>query len=338
MLPIHAMAMIEVDKAAVVRIDRGEQIGPCDGNRWIGFGVHIAGILIEVGRAAPYVPRLAEQLASVTHAVRRGWRRSAVAVGIACIVATAPPTASAARKTLKAAGQSRVVQVLNGNTVRLASGDTARLAGVDAPRLGRRNDIPWPHAGQAQRALSSLVLQKTVRLFHAGRRVDRYGRLIVHVFIGDLWVQEALVKTGHVRVRSYADNRLRIPALLALEASARQEKKGLWQHNRYAIRSPETVTRDLDSWQIVEGTVKDVASLKRVTYLNFGDNWRKDFTIQINARARRLFAKADVNLKDLKGRKVRVRGWVRSRNGPLIVATHPEQLEILKTPDQKSDP
>jgi hypothetical protein len=35
----------------------------------------------------------------------------------------------------------------------------------------------------------------------------------------------------------------------------------------------------------------------------------------------------------LKGKRVRVRGWLKNFNGPSITVTHPEQIEIL---EQKS--
>lgn len=250
--------------------------------------------------------------------------------------------AAAAPETLQPAGEAQVVDVVNGATVRLATGDTARLAGIDAPRMtermtGRitgRNGRPRPHAEASRRALAALVLDRRVRLFHAGRRTDRYGRLLVHLFVGPRWVQGELVSAGHVRVRSYAGNRQRIAELLAREDRARRTGLGLWAHRRYAVRTPISVRRDLDSWQIVEGTVKAVAAFRDVTYLNFGDNWRTDFTVRIGARARRLFQRNGIDLRALKGLNIRVRGWVRSRNGPLIVATHPEQIERL-TPGEK---
>ena len=49
----------------------------------------------------------------------------------------------------------------------------------------------------------------------------------------------------------------------------------------------------------------------------------------IGAPARRLFAAAGLAPDSLKGRRIRVRGWLRSRYGPLIEATHPEQIELL---------
>jgi micrococcal nuclease len=35
-------------------------------------------------------------------------------------------------------------------------------------------------------------------------------------------------------------------------------------------------------------------------------------------------------LMGLNGKTIRVRGWVRNYNGPLIEITHPQQIEVLK--------
>ena len=35
-------------------------------------------------------------------------------------------------------------------------------------------------------------------------------------------------------------------------------------------------------------------------------------------------------LDSYEGGRVRVRGWLKSFNGPMIEVTHPEQIEILK--------
>ena len=262
-------------------------------------------------------------------------RRGCLPVALSIFLLPAAPGAGAGamREALQPAGAARVAEVLNGATMRLETGDTARLAGVAAPRMADREGRPRPHAETARRALAALVLDKRVRLFHAGRRADRYGRLLVHLFVGPRWVQGELVSAGHVRVRSYPGNRQRIAELLAREDTARKAERGLWAHRRYAVRTPETVRRDLNSWQIVEGTVSAVAAFRDVTYLNFGRNWRTDFTVRIGARARRLFRRAGVDLRALEGRRIRVRGWVRSRNGPLIAATHPEQVEPLPPED-----
>ena len=42
-----------------------------------------------------------------------------------------------------------------------------------------------------------------------------------------------------------------------------------------------------------------------------------------------VFKAAGIDPKALAGKKLRVRGWVEWRNGPMIHATHAEQIELL---------
>jgi len=70
--------------------------------------------------------------------------------------------------------------------------------------------------------------------------------------------------------------------------------------------------------------------VKGHTYLNFDADWRSDFTVSVAPRDRRWFANGLAKLIDIKGRLVRVRGWLGWRNGPMIEATHPEQIEVLE--------
>jgi hypothetical protein len=64
-------------------------------------------------------------------------------------------------------------------------------------------------------------------------------------------------------------------------------------------------------------------------YLNFGDDWRSDFTISIDRKDVPAFPAAGIDVKALAGKRVWVRGWIEWRSGPMIAATHPEQLELL---------
>lgn len=64
-------------------------------------------------------------------------------------------------------------------------------------------------------------------------------------------------------------------------------------------------------------------------YLNFAEDWRADFTISIARKTAKAFEAAGLDLHALAGKRVRVRGWVERRNGPMIEATYPEQIELL---------
>jgi hypothetical protein len=66
--------------------------------------------------------------------------------------------------------------------------------------------------------------------------------------------------------------------------------------------------------------------------LNFAEDWRRDFTVSVDRKAARAFTETGIDRKGLAGKRVRARGWLAWRNGPMIEATHPEQLEVLTDP------
>jgi hypothetical protein len=80
---------------------------------------------------------------------------------------------------------------------------------------------------------------------------------------------------------------------------------------------------------LVEGKVLSVHQSGATLYLNFGRRWTKDFSVIILRRNRRKFAAAGIVPRQLQGRRIRVRGWIERRGGPLIEADAPEQIEPL---------
>jgi hypothetical protein len=66
-------------------------------------------------------------------------------------------------------------------------------------------------------------------------------------------------------------------------------------------------------------------------YVNFGRRWTRDFSVTILKRLRRTFAAAGDDLNQLEGRRIRVRGWIEQRGGPLIAAETPGQIELLES-------
>ncbi len=70
--------------------------------------------------------------------------------------------------------------------------------------------------------------------------------------------------------------------------------------------------------------------MRKRTYLNFGADWRSDFTVSLAPKVRKLFEAEGIDPLSSRGKLVRVRGWLKSYNGPLIEATHPEQIEVIE--------
>ena len=78
-----------------------------------------------------------------------------------------------------------------------------------------------------------------------------------------------------------------------------------------------------------EGTVATVGEGGGRIYLNFAKDWHSDFTISVDRKDAPAFAAAGIDLKALAGKRLRVRGFLGWRNGPMIEASHPEQIELL---------
>jgi micrococcal nuclease len=227
----------------------------------------------------------------------------------------------------------RVAEIIDGDTLRTEDGREVRLVGLQAPKLplGRKGFRPWPLADKAKAALSRLALERRLRLAYGGRRIDRHQRVLAHlVDTQGRWIQAALLAEGLARVYSFRDNRTAVRAMYRIESEARRAGIGIWGHPFYRVRTPETLSGDIGSFQVVEGRVRAVATVRGVTYLNFGADWRTDFTVMLRGRNRRLFNEAGIVPDALDGQRIRVRGWLRSRNGPMIEATHPEQVERLE--------
>jgi len=227
-------------------------------------------------------------------------------------------------------GESGVVgEVIDGDTFVLDDGLEVRLIGLQAPMLplGRPGFPTWPFAPEARAALIDLIGGRTVQLAYGGARRDRYGRALAHVYRGDgLWVQGEMVRRGVARVYSFKDNRSCVAELLDLEREARENTRGLWRLDAYRVRRADETYDALESYQLVEGTVRAAARVNGRTFLNFGADWRTDFTATVAPAD--LDAFDGIDLLALGGQGVRVRGWLGELNGPNMVLTHPEQLEV----------
>ena len=235
---------------------------------------------------------------------------------------------------LEPGGSGRVVEVIDGDTVVLDDGREVRLVGTQAPKLplGRPNFPTWPFAEEAKQALEDLVLGQEVILGYGGQAMDRHGRVLAHLFRAgdDTWIQGAMLADGMARVYTFPDNRSMIPEMLAQERAARAEERGIWALDYYAVRDAQSLEESAeDTFQVVEGRVVEVASVRDRTYLNFGADYRTDFTIVIDRDGLGAFEDVGFDLEALEGSDVRVRGWIDVYNGPMIAVTHPEQIEVL---------
>ena len=200
--------------------------------------------------------------------------------------------------TLEAGPTRSVVRVIDAETVLLDDDEEVRLIGALAPRSPdlRPDAQSWPPEQDTAAALRDLVV---------GRHARAYG-------LPD----------------SFACAR----ELLAHERVARAAGIGLWANAAYATRKADDggkLLRYRNSYQIVEGSVVRVKAAKARTYLDFGRDWRTDFSAGIDGKILRANPEWAKTLAGLEGRKVEVRGWIEYRSGPYIAIEDPSQLAVI---------
>ena len=221
----------------------------------------------------------------------------------------------------------------DGATILLRDGREVRLAGVIAANT---LDGDAATAAQAKDTLHAAVAGKRLALYSPRGLSDRYGRAIAQVTVeGEQpgWLQANFVSAGMLRAAPEASEVACAASLLSLEAGARAARRGLWHDARFAVvRADDTkaLTAAIGRFAVVEGIVRHVGETSNRTYLDYGRRYTQDFSIVIPRAARAEFAAAGVNLKELRGRRVRVRGVLFSSGGPAVEIRKPVSLEILK--------
>ena len=204
-------------------------------------------------------------------------------------------------------------------------------------------EVPNSQTGQsdmtkeASAALAKLIEGKDLIVYQTKRkdkgRTNRMNQSLVHASLKQehLWIQGELLAMGMARVMTTQSNPELVDNMLKAEADARKNKRGLWSNDNLQILTPENAQTGENAFGIVEGAPKSAAVTNNMVYLNFSDDWKKDFTIGIPSSQRMAFSKKGLDPQQLTRTKLRVRGYIRSYNGPFIEIDHPEQIEILDT-------
>jgi endonuclease YncB( thermonuclease family) len=218
-------------------------------------------------------------------------------------------------------GSAEVTAVRDGRTLMLADGRELRLAAIEA-------------ADDGGAALRALTAGRALRLGKLGAERDRYGRLVALAFAGDAAqsLQQLLLAQGAARVSARIGDKACAAVLLAAEKEARDAHRGLWADPNFAPLAAENLSglrAKAGHFALVEGKVLSVRTSGPTIYLNFGYRWTRDFSVVIPRRSQGNFAAGGVEPKGLEGRRVRVRGWIDRRSGPVIEADGPEQIELI---------
>lgn len=116
--------------------------------------------------------------------------------------------------------QGRVVKVIDGDSITMLVGKRQiqiRLAEIDTPERGQ------PYWRVSRKALEKLVAGKTIIAIQTD--IDRYKRVVAHIYVGNIWINEQMIKEGYAWLyRKYAKSE----SLYLAEEFAKTNKLGIW--------------------------------------------------------------------------------------------------------------
>lgn len=239
-------------------------------------------------------------------------------------------------------GSFVVTTIVDPLTFVLSNKSVVHLAGVDLP----------VYPGEKENAFAALALQRMKALYLGQKvtffqtraqdkgRINAMGQSLGHIVKREngkeIWAQQVLVREGLVRVLPTSSNKEGADLLYKAEETPRQKRTGIWGSQPWSVKNPESVAAYTGTVQVVEGIVQNVATRNNVTYLNFGRDYKTDFTIVIDGTARRALMKDGLNPLGLSGKTVQVRGFVEDYNGPAIELDNARLLRVIVS--QSSSP
>lgn len=139
--------------------------------------------------------------------------------------------------------EAQVINVVDGDTIDvLIDGVEYRLRYilVDTPETKHPTKGVEPFGLEAYEANRQLVEGKTVQLEKDVSETDRYGRLLRYVYMGDLLVNEELLRRGLAQVATFPPDVKYVDRFLAVQQEAQAAGVGMW--GSQPIESPPQPT------------------------------------------------------------------------------------------------
>lgn len=231
------------------------------------------------------------------------------------------------------AANIQTMRVESNGAVILQDGRAVVLEGILLPG-GARDHAPKFLADQAISEVDELTRGRLITLAARVPKEDRYGRLRAQAFddTGD-WLQVAMLRKGLARVFVAPDRDECVEQLFAAERAARASSAGIWSQTGYEIRNAADVQySDLGTFQIVQGKVVNAQIRGGRAYIDFGADWKHDFTATIAPGDLKTFRAAGTDPRNYVGQTIRVRGFVEWLHGPELEIPTPSEIEIVNDP------
>ena len=122
----------------------------------------------------------------------------------------------------------KVTKVIDGDTIKLENGEVVRYIGINAPETAHPQKPVQCFGYEASNKNKELVEGKIVRLEKDISETDKYGRLLRYVWVGNVFVNDYLVRNGYAYSSTYPPDVKYQEQLREAEKEARENNRGLW--------------------------------------------------------------------------------------------------------------
>jgi micrococcal nuclease len=169
--------------------------------------------------------------------------------------AAAAAQAGELKTQTEASATYRVLRVVDGDTIEIEMNGTkekVRFIGVDTPESVHPDASRNVEYGKIASDFTKARLDGSdVTLELDVQERDRYGRILAYVYFNGIMFNKTLLEEGHAQIATYPPNVKYVDDFTKLQESARNAKKGIWQHDSPLAETenapPETATQQTDA-------------------------------------------------------------------------------------------
>ena len=122
----------------------------------------------------------------------------------------------------------KVIKVIDGDTIKLENGEAVRYIGIDTPETVHPSEPVQCFGKEASDKNKELVEGKMVKLEKDITDRDKYGRLLRYIWIGDLFVNDYLVRQGYAYAYTYPPDVKYSEQFVKAQQEAKENNRGLW--------------------------------------------------------------------------------------------------------------
>lgn len=136
----------------------------------------------------------------------------------------------------------KIKQVISGQTLEIINsnnpGQKLRLLGIDAPDIKQQ---PWGKS--AKNYLEQLVIGQNLLLESEQSEPDQYNRILGYIWLGNVLINEELIKLGYVLYSPYLLNNKYNQRFANAQDYARIMGLGIWNPQNHLDMTPSEFRR-----------------------------------------------------------------------------------------------